>query len=94
MPTALVFPGQGSQRAGAGAPWRGTSGWDDVPGTLSRQLTAPVRWREVLEALPALGVDRVVEVGPGGVLTALVRRTLPGVRALSIATPTDLALLD
>lgn len=67
---------------------------EDVAGTLSRQLTAPVRWREVLLALPGLGVDRVVELGPGGVLTGLVKRTLPGVRAVSVAAPADLALLD
>jgi [acyl-carrier-protein] S-malonyltransferase len=67
---------------------------DDIPATLSRQLTAPVRWRQLLEQLPALGVDRVVELGPGGVLTGLVKRTLPGVQALSVASPADLALLD
>jgi [acyl-carrier-protein] S-malonyltransferase len=65
----------------------------DVAGTLSRQLTAPVRWREVVEALPAYGVDTVVEVGPGGVLAGLVTRTLPGVRVLSVASPDDVAAL-
>ena len=66
---------------------------DDVAGTLSRQLTAPVRWRALLEALPGLGVDRVVELGPGGVLAGLVKRTLPGVPVVSVAAPADLALL-
>lgn len=65
----------------------------DVAGTLSRQLTAPVRWREVVEALPSYGVHTVVEVGPGGVLAGLVKRTLPGVRVLSVATPDDVAAL-
>lgn len=60
-----------------------------VAATVSRQLTAPVRWRQVLEALPAYGVDTVVEVGPGGVLAGLVRRTLPDVRVVSVATPED-----
>ena len=68
--------------------------YDDVAATLSEQLTAPVRWRQVLEALPAHGVERVVELGPGGVLTGLVKRTLPGVHAVSLASPADLALLD
>jgi [acyl-carrier-protein] S-malonyltransferase len=67
---------------------------EDIPATLSRQLTAPVRWRQLLEQLPALGVDRVVELGPGGVLSGLVKRTLPGVQAVSVARPADLALLD
>ncbi len=65
----------------------------DVAGTLSRQLTAPVRWREVVEALPSYGVDTVVEVGPGGVLAGLVRRTLPDLRVVSVATPDDVAAL-
>jgi len=66
----------------------------DVAATLSEQLTAPVRWRQVLEQFQAYDVDTVVEVGPGGVLAGLVRRTLPGVRVLSVATPDDVALLD
>lgn len=67
--------------------------YDDVRGTLSRQLTAPVRWREVVLALPAHGVDTVVEVGPGTVLAGLVKRTLPDMRVLSVATPDDVAAL-
>jgi [acyl-carrier-protein] S-malonyltransferase len=66
----------------------------DPAAALSDQLTAPVRWRQVLEALPAYGVDRVVELGPGGVLAGLVKRTLPGVQVVSVASPADLALLD
>ena len=59
----------------------------DVPATLSAQLTAPVRWRQTLAALD---VEQVLEVGPGGVLTGLVKRTRPDLLARSIATPTDL----
>jgi len=60
---------------------------------LSEQLTAPVRWREQLARLPSYGVDTVVEVGPGSVLTGLTTRTLPRVRAVSNATPEDLEKL-
>jgi [acyl-carrier-protein] S-malonyltransferase len=63
----------------------------DVPAVLSRQLTAPVRWRQVVEALPGYGVDTVVEIGPGGVLAGLVRRTLPQMRVVSLATASDVA---
>ena len=65
----------------------------DVAGRLSRQLTAPVRWQQVVEALPSYGVDAVVEVGPGGVLAGLVRRTLPGVPVHAVATPDDVDAL-
>ncbi len=61
--------------------------------TLSRHMTSPVRWRQVLEALPAYGVDTVVELGPGGVLAGLVKRALPDMRAVSIAAPADVAQL-
>lgn len=60
----------------------------DWPDVLSQQLTAPVRWRQTVEALD--GVDTVVELGPGGVLTGLVKRCRSDLRAVSIATPDDL----
>ena len=61
-----------------------------IPATLSAQLTAPVRWRQTLAALD---VEQVLEVGPGGVLTGLVKRTRPDLLARSLATPTDLEQL-
>jgi [acyl-carrier-protein] S-malonyltransferase len=50
--------------------------FDDVRKRLADALTSPVRWRETMLALHALGVDRFVEVGPGRVLTGLAKRTL------------------
>jgi [acyl-carrier-protein] S-malonyltransferase len=63
---------------------------DEWPALLSAQLCSPVRWRQSLGTLAALGATRVVEVGPGGVLTALARRTLPGTPASAVAAPDDL----
>jgi [acyl-carrier-protein] S-malonyltransferase len=41
---------------------------------LVEQVTAPVRWIECVEELVRLGVTRMVEVGPGKVLSGLVKR--------------------
>lgn len=41
---------------------------------LKAQVDSPVRWRETLEFLKAQGVDTLVEVGPGAVLTGLAKR--------------------
>jgi [acyl-carrier-protein] S-malonyltransferase len=45
-----------------------------IPALLAEQVTAPVRFVECVRKLAALGVRRVVEVGPGGVLNGLVAR--------------------
>ena len=50
---------------------------------LARQLTGRVRWTESVRRMAALGVDTFIEVGPGTVLSGLVKRTVKGVRALS-----------
>jgi [acyl-carrier-protein] S-malonyltransferase len=44
---------------------------------LIEQMTGGVRWREIVLALPEYGIERVIEVGPGNVLTGLIKRTCP-----------------
>jgi len=60
---------------------------------LRRQLVSPVRWTDCVATLVALGVEVLVEVGPGAVLTGLARRIAPQVRALAVATPAAAAQL-
>jgi [acyl-carrier-protein] S-malonyltransferase len=62
----------------------------DWPGLLSAQLCSPVRWRQSLEALSGRGATVLAELGPGGVLTGMVRRTIPDVRGVAVAVPSDL----
>ncbi len=65
------------------------------PRLLSAQLCGPVRWRQTVGTLSGLGATVFVEVGPGGVLTGLVRRAAPEAQALAVTKPDDLdALLD
>jgi [acyl-carrier-protein] S-malonyltransferase len=60
------------------------------PGLLSAQLCSPVRWRQSLETLGGRGATVLAELGPGGVLTGMVRRTIPDVRGVAVAVPSDL----
>ena len=55
-----------------------------------RPTLSPVRWRQSLQTLASLGTTCMVEVGPGGVLAALAKRGLPGVKTLAVATPDDI----
>jgi malonyl CoA-acyl carrier protein transacylase len=57
--------------------------FDDIRARLVEALTRPVRWRETMLALHALGAERFVEVGPGRVLTGLAKRTLRDVELIN-----------
>jgi len=57
---------------------------------LSRQMTGPVRWRETAQRLPDEGIERVVEIGPGTVLTGLIRRTCPDLILENVCSTEDL----
>lgn len=65
------------------------AGADEARALLASQVAHPVRWTKTLAGLSQAGVDTFVEVGPGHVLTGLVKRTLPGARALTCETPQD-----
>lgn len=50
---------------------------DVIKQRLAKQMTGGVRWREIVMQLPEMGIERVVEIGPGNVLTGLIKRIVP-----------------
>ncbi len=63
---------------------------DEWASLLSAQLSSPVRWKQCLLTLNDLGVTGFAELGPGGVLTGMAKRTLEGTRTISVSTPDEL----
>jgi [acyl-carrier-protein] S-malonyltransferase len=68
---------------------RVTSG-AEVLRRLVGQVANPVRWDLCLETFQELGVTALIEVCPGGTLTGIAKRALPGVKTLALKTPDDL----
>ncbi|MFJ8631115.1 ACP S-malonyltransferase [Streptomyces sp. NPDC093568] len=54
------------------------------------QVANPVRWDLCMETFKELGVTALIEACPGGTLTGLAKRALPGVRTFALKTPDDL----
>lgn len=57
---------------------------EDLKERLVKQMTGSVRWREIMLQLPELGVTNVIEVGPGKVLTGLIKRTCPEIELSNV----------
>jgi len=62
---------------------------DEWCGLLNAQLCSPVRWRQALHTLDDAGATTFVELGPGSVLTGLVKRTLKGATRITVNSPDD-----
>jgi [acyl-carrier-protein] S-malonyltransferase len=62
----------------------------DVKRALLRQVASPVRWTECVHRLAAEGATAFVEVGPGRVLTALLKRIVDGARGFAVEDPAGL----
>ncbi len=61
---------------------------------LVEQLTAPVRFTQAAQALIREGVQTFVEVGPGNVLSGLIKRIDRSVKTISVSTPEAVEKLD
>ena len=57
---------------------------------LSQQMTGSVRWREISLQLPTQGIEEVVEIGPGNVLTNLIKRTTPDLTLKNVRNAAEL----
>jgi len=59
---------------------------------LTSQMTSGVRWRETMARLAAEGITVAVEIGPGNVLSGLIKRSCPGITTAQIGSAADLGL--
>ena len=66
---------------------------DGIRARLLAQLTAPVRWTACVERLRELGAARLVEPGPGAVLTGLLRRIDKGLAGQAVGGPDEVETL-
>lgn len=64
---------------------------DALRDALYRQAFGPVRWVELIQALAARGVTRVIECGPGKVLAGMVKRIDPSLNTATVGDPAGMA---
>src|SRR5712691_6852913 len=67
-----------------------TTAADDVKPFLVRQVASPVRWTDCLAALAREGATTWLEVGPGRVLSGLLKRSVEGARGYAVEDPDSL----
>ena len=56
---------------------------------LEKQVYSPVKWEQTLYELEKMGVDTIIEVGPGKTIAGFVRKTVPSIKVIGVATPED-----
>ncbi len=62
----------------------------EIQASLVRQLPSSVLWEDTVQTMGRMGVTTFVEIGPGTVLTGLIRRILPAVKLLNVNDPKSL----
>ena len=58
---------------------------------LINQVSKPVRWDMTMDSMVSGGVTAVLELLPGGTLTGIARRAMPGVATLALKSPEDIS---
>ena len=62
----------------------------EVRASVIKQLASPVRWEESIGVMSRMGVTTFIEVGPGTVLTGLIKRIAPEATTLNVQDPKSL----
>jgi [acyl-carrier-protein] S-malonyltransferase len=57
---------------------------------LINQVSKPVRWDKTMDSMSLAGVTKIIELLPGGALTGIAKRSMPGVDTLALKNPEDL----
>ena len=65
-------------------------GGDKFLDLLIKQVANPVRWDLTLDSMVSDGVSAVIELLPGGTLTGIAKRAMPGVATLALKSPEDI----
>jgi [acyl-carrier-protein] S-malonyltransferase len=68
-----------------------TTDAEELKSYLIQQMTNSVRWREIMLKLPEVGIEKAIEVGPGKVLTGLIKRTAPEIELENISQLADIS---
>ena len=63
---------------------------ENIKRLLVEQISSTVRWRESIIYMSDLGIKNYIEIGPGKVLTGMIKRTLKNVNSFSINSIADI----
>jgi [acyl-carrier-protein] S-malonyltransferase len=66
---------------------------NEIRSLLVEQVTAPVRWAQTMAYLKEAGVTKVIEIGPGKVLTGLARRDMKPTESINLDTLEDVSAM-
>ena len=69
-------------------------GRDTIPELLVRQVQSSVYLEDTIRAMAGMGVDTIVEIGPGKALSAFVKKTVKGIKTYAVETAEDIEKLS
>jgi len=80
-PTRYIWSNAGGKLVKSGA---------EYGSLMVKQVSSPVRWDLTMAAMVEAGITAVLEVCPGGTLTGLAKRAMPGIETLALKSPEQL----